>query len=418
MTPNKRLTEEDYAKFLSPISAARKPSAIRALQNLSFLPDMISLGGGLPDPTTFPFTSLSFTLSSGDKVDMSPKLLNQALQYSTTTGLGVLVDWLRQLQIHVHKPHEQTFDLCVGSGSQDLLTKACEALLKEGDNILVESPTYVGVLSFLKPLGVNFVEVQSDKDGLNPDYLEAVMSNWTDIATRPKVLYTVPVGGNPTGADTTVERKRRIYELACKYNFIILEDDPYYYLQFDDYRESYFSMDTEGRVLRFDSLSKVLSGGARVGWVSGPHELVYRIVLHGMSSNVHPSGISQALMFAVLERWGIDGFLAHSKQVANLYKSKRDVFVELARKHLDGIAEFDDPQTGMFAWIKLLGVHDTFALISTKAVEKKILLVPGQEFLPNTRPSPYVRASFSIAPRDKLELALQRLRELVLEARA
>ena len=92
----------------------------------------------------------------------------------------------------------------------------------------------------------------------------------------------MPIGGNPTGSSTSLERKKRIYELAQKFNLIVLEDDPYYYLQFDGKIPSYFSMDVDGRVLRFDSLSKILSAGARLGWVSGPKALIDRIVLHGM----------------------------------------------------------------------------------------------------------------------------------------
>lgn len=104
-------------------------------------------------------------------------------------------------------------------------------LVGEGDNLLIEAPAYVGSLVFLKPLGCNFVEVPVDAEGLNPDKLEAVLSTWEDPNTRPRVLYTVPVGGNPTGTSTTAERKRRIYDIAKRYDIIILEDDPYYYLQ-------------------------------------------------------------------------------------------------------------------------------------------------------------------------------------------
>jgi kynurenine/2-aminoadipate aminotransferase len=127
-----------------------------------------------------------------------------------------------------------------------------------------------------------WVEINSDGEGLNPESLQNALENWPAEKTFPKVLYTVPIGGNPTGSSTTLDRKKRIYALAQKFNLIILEDDPYYYLQFDEKIPSYFSMDVDGRVLRFDSLSKILSAGARLGWVSGPKALIDRIVLHGM----------------------------------------------------------------------------------------------------------------------------------------
>jgi DNA-binding transcriptional MocR family regulator len=96
------------------------------------------------------------------------------------------------------------------------------------------------------------------------------------------VLLQLIKGGNPSGVSTTVDRKRKIYQIAQKYDLLILEDDPYWYLQFEGKDDSYFSMDKDGRVLRFDSFSKILSAGARIGWVSGPKELVDRIILHGM----------------------------------------------------------------------------------------------------------------------------------------
>ena len=88
------------------------------------------------------------------------------------------------------------------------------------------------------------------------------------------MLYTVPVGGNPTGVSQTLERKKEIYEIARQHNLLILEDDPYYYLQFGEKIPSYLSMDVDGRVLRFDSMSKILSSGLRVGWATGPVELI------------------------------------------------------------------------------------------------------------------------------------------------
>ncbi|TPX65016.1 hypothetical protein CcCBS67573_g08246 [Chytriomyces confervae] len=403
----------DYQAFIAPLSKRRQPSAIRSLMPLMAQPGMISLGGGNPHPGTFPFVGMSIQLRSGETLTLDEQEVATGLQYSPTNGLPRLVDWLRKLQTTEHKPPVE-FDVCVGNGSQDVLTKAFDMLLTSEDTLLCESPAYVGSLSFLRPLGCKFAEVSSDAEGLQPKELERVLAEWKDSATRPRVLYSVPIGGNPTGCSTTLERKKEIYEIARKYNLLIMEDDPYYYLQFGETRTpSYFSMDVDGRVLRFDSFSKILSAGVRVGWVTGPKPLIERITLHSQASILHASGMSQLMVQKVLEHWGIEGFLKHTDAVSGFYKSKSQFFIECAKKHLTGLAEWVEPNAGMFVWIKLSGISDSSSLIKMKAVEKKVLLVPGFEFFPNPKVTPYVRASFSTATYEEIDLALARLADLI-----
>ena len=408
----------DYSRFISPKSASRKPSAIRALQAHTFTPGMISLGGGLPHPSTFPVEKITIQTKDGQVLEMTDKLLMSGLQYGQTAGIPSMVEWLNQLQRLVHQP-QIPFELCLGVGSQDVLTKAFDVLLSPGDSMLIESPAYVGILGYLRPNNLNLVEVPVLADGLDPSALEKVLKEWPDINTRPKVLYTVPIAGNPTGTSTSLEKKKQIYALAQKYDFIILEDDPYYFLQvlllikFGEPIPSYFSMDTDGRVLRFDSFSKILSAGARLGWVSGPGPLVERIVLHSMTTNLQPSGLSQAILLTILTQWGHEGFLKHVQQVAGFYKSKRDELIAHCERHLVGLAEWTVPTAGMFCWLKLLGVEDSFSLIKEKALEEKVLLVPGVEFLPNQRPSNYVRASYSMVTSEQMDVALGRLARLL-----
>ncbi|KAI8619541.1 pyridoxal phosphate-dependent transferase [Chytriomyces sp. MP71] len=409
---------KDYTSFFTERSARRQPSAIRSLAPLMALPGMISLGGGNPHPSTFPFVGMSFTLRNGEVITVSEEDAALGLQYSPTNGLPGLVSWLKDLQTTEHKPPcGADFDICVGNGSQDVLTKAFDMLLDGNSTLLCEAPAYVGSLAFLRPIGCKFAEIPSDSDGLNPDALEATLSSWSETqGPRPRVLYSVPIGGNPTGCSTTLARKKHIYEIACKYDILILEDDPYYYLQFADTRTpSYFSMDTQQRVLRFDSFSKILSAGVRVGWVTGPKPLVERIVLHSQASILHASGMSQLMVMKLLQKWGIQGFLEHTVGVSQFYKEKGAFFLECASRHLKGLAEWVEPNAGMFVWIKLNGIRDSSSLIKTKAMEKKVLMVPGFEFFPNPRETPYVRASFSTATKEQIEEACVRLAELIRE---
>jgi len=150
-------------------------------------------------------------------------------------------------------------------------------------------------------------------------------------------MYVNPTGANPTGKIYSLERKKRIYELCCLKDILILEDDPYFYMQFSDHRvPSFFSMDVEGRVLRMDSLSKILSSGIRLGFISGPKPLVERIMLHMQVSVVHASSLSQVITSELLGAWQEEGFFKHLDNVRDFYRKRRDVMVAAADKHLKG----------------------------------------------------------------------------------
>ncbi|RUP51647.1 hypothetical protein BC936DRAFT_146781 [Jimgerdemannia flammicorona] len=339
----------DYTHFISERSKQRVVSPIRALNPLLGIPGMITLGAGNPNPTTFPYESFQLTLKNGEKLSIEGKLLEDALQYGPTAGLPALRSWLRELQIMEHNPPHKNFEISVGTGSQDLITKALEMFITPGDNVLVENPAYTGIVSFLRTLPCKLIDVATDADGIVPLSLEHVLSTWHDLVSIPKILYTVPTGSNPTGVSAPLKRKREVYEIARRYNIIILEDDPYYYLQFTKPRTpSYLSFDVDARVLRFDSMSKILSAGMRLGWVTGPKQLIERIDFHTSVSNLQPSSISQAIALALLTHWGHTGFFAHVDKVSRFYEEKRDVFLRCAERRLKGLAEWAVPTAGEY----------------------------------------------------------------------
>lgn len=255
-----------------------------------------------------------------------------------------------------------------------------------------------------------------DGDGLIPAELRLILAEWpVSERPRPKVLYTIPTGGNPSGASLTQDRKREIYSIAQEYGLLLLEDDPYYYLQFSPERvPSFLSMDVDGRLLRFDSTSKLVAAGIRLGWVTGPAPLVQRIELNLQAQSLHASALSQAILLRLFEHWGgVEGFLAHTLTVADFYKKRRDTFCCLADKHLKGLAEWSVPNAGMFIWMRVPGADDTESLIKEKAVEAKVLMLPGASFMPNGEKSNFVRASFSIPPEEDMDEALRRFAELL-----
>ncbi|EPQ31880.1 uncharacterized protein PFL1_00079 [Pseudozyma flocculosa PF-1] len=461
------------ARFLSDAVALRPASAIRALFPAEMIPGMLSLLAGKPAPQTFPLANISLTLKpeaeSGfdaatgqpQKLEIEGEELAEALQYGATSGPARLVNWLTDMQVRMHgrelvKPGDKldgvagrsAWRVTSGVGSQDLLNKAFEALLNPGDVILSDSPVYTGILPALVMLRARVVPVTSDSQGMSGDALVETMKNWdTAPATkglpRPKCLYTTPTGANPAGTTASDERKRQILAVAREYDFVILEDDPYYYINFEGLGQdpvtrqrsrSYWSLEEEGRdvhgtgrVLRFESFSKILAAGLRLGFATGPVELLDAIDANTAVSNLQPSGVSSVVAYKILSFWGVDGFLRHADNVAAYYERKRDNFEAKAKAVLgaSGVASWVRPVAGMFLWIKLNlpptsdregDEGDSFALISDKAKAAGVLAVPGMAFLPDGRQTCYVRTSFSVIREEDVEEAFVRLRNVVLDA--
>eukprot|EP00466_Bigelowiella_natans_P014347 jgi/Bigna1/51736/estExt_Genewise1Plus.C_30056 len=357
-------SQPDYEEFLRPHAKRREASPIRALTPLLKIPGMISLGGGLPNPELFPFKSLDFELEDA-KLSLTPTELKDALQYSNTPGLPSLLDFMTELQAREHKKEKTSeWSICVQTGSQEGIAKAVDMLIGPEDTVLVDDPTYAGTLALMRPIGCTLEGIACDGEGMIPENLQSKLEELKAKGIRPRVVYTVPTGQNPSGSTATEARKEQIYKIACEWNLLIMEDDPY---RFGCYRRGFnccfdathslltpFSylptLPLFGRVMRFDSLSKILSSGLRLGCVTGPTALVDRINLHTQASNLHPSGVSQALCAKLLHHWGQDGWERHVKKVALYYMKRRDVFEALARKYLSAYAEWTTPSAGMFVW--------------------------------------------------------------------
>ncbi|KAI5632140.1 aminotransferase class I and II domain-containing protein [Phthorimaea operculella] len=291
------LKRNDYNRLVSKRSSKREPAITRLITSLAYKAgkEMVSLAEGMPNEEIFPFNKLQLQFKNGNVMEISGAELATALQYVPSQGLPRLVDQLRDFQEALHRPPPLDRSIIVSNGGQHGIYQCCELLVDHGDPVIMPEYTYTGVQVALKPYNPEILGIPEDSHGMRPEILEAVLESRLKQGLKmPKMLYTIPIGSNPTGSVLTEERKRHIYELACKYDFLILEDDPYMFLNYTDKPvPSFLSLDSCGRVLRLDSLSKVVSSGLRAGWVTAPTALVHRLELHTQAELLHSCSLAQ-----------------------------------------------------------------------------------------------------------------------------
>lgn len=244
-----------------------------------------------------------------------------------------------------------------------------------GDYILMDDYTFASAVETAVPMGLHCLGVPMDSEGLIPSSLNEMLTNWDPAAhnnaLKPFILYLVPTGQNPTGTTQSEHRRKEIYAIAQKHDLYILEDEPYYFLQMQPYTgpnapaipppashedflaslvPSYLSMDTDGRVMRMDSFSKVIAPGTRTGWIVASEQIIERYVRHSEVTVQNPSGMSQLILFKLLEEtWGHSGYLDWLIYMRMEYTARRDVICGAAEKYLPKeVARWEAPGAGMF----------------------------------------------------------------------
>jgi aromatic amino acid aminotransferase I len=253
---------------------------------------------------------------------------------------------------------------------------------ERGDYILTEEYSFSTALETAAPMGVRACGIKMDEQGLLPGALDELLSHWDAVvrgARKPFLLYTVPSGQNPTGATQGAERRKQVYQVAQKHDVYIVEDEPYYFLQMEPYNgstvppnahpishdsflnsllPSFLSLDVDGRVLRLESFSKVISPGSRVGWLVASEQIVERFVRHFECSTQNPSGMAQIILFKLLdEGWGHGGYLDWLINLRMEYTKRRNVMLKACEKYLPAnVTSWHPPEAGMFVSLLFWGI--------------------------------------------------------------
>ncbi|RVX71251.1 hypothetical protein B0A52_04825 [Exophiala mesophila] len=392
-----KVSPKDVSNHFSRVTKHRVPSQVKRFYQYFSIPGIGNLAGGLPNPNYFPYDTLEASTAVPDRFKPTPNKpvdppatgltlsnlnlsdpaaasrvlvphdsaepnllrkidLTTALQYGTAQGYPPLYSFIREfVQEHLHPnvPYKGGAEVILTVGSTDGFSKTLEAFsniwdserdwIREREGLLCEEFAYMNAIQTARPRGLNVVPVAIDDEGMlayGKGGLEDVLSNWdTNKGKRPHLMYTVTMGQNPTSGLLSLTRRKEIYALAQKYDIIIVEDDPYWYLQYpsalelsnkargqstspkppaavnyntldggrssgyeflDSLVPSYLSIDVDGRVVRLDTFSKTVAPGCRLGWITAQPAVIEKIQLITESSTQQPSGFVQSLIAELL----------------------------------------------------------------------------------------------------------------------
>jgi DNA-binding transcriptional MocR family regulator len=379
-------------------------SAIRELFKLLGKPGIISFAGGFPDPAMFDVEGIR--QAANQALTDEP---GAALQYGATEGYQPLREQLSAFMATkgaTVAPHE----LIVTTGSQQALDLLGKTMISPGDKVIVEGPTFLATIQCFRLYGAELVSAPVDADGVNTDELEALIA-----LHQPKFVYLIPTFGNPSGALMSLERRKKVLELAVKYNTLVVEDDPYGDLFFGAVPPpSLLALSdavpgSRDLLAYCGSMSKVLSPGLRVGWMIAQPALLANAVMCKQFSDAHTSTFAQATAAQYLKAGRMPATLANVRKV---YAERAAAMGKALRRELGDAVEFTQPEGGLFFWARLTGAGGKTkdaGEFAKKAIEQGVAFVPGAPFYAASPDRASFRLSFATADVGKIGDGVARL---------
>lgn len=402
----------DYNRFLSRATGTMQESAIRKMGALGLrMPGLISFAAGFPAPDSFAWDAVrDIAQSVLDGSDPS------VLQYGATRGYRPLVEALPELLAErsiLATPEE----VLVTNGSQQALDLSARTFVDPGDVVLVELPSYTGAITAFRNAQARLVGVDQEADGIDIEALDAAVLRERRVGHRVAFLYVVPNFQNPTGLLLSLDKRLRLLEWAARRDVLILEDDPYGAIYFDDVATAAETRplkadDVEGRVVYISSFSKTVAPGFRVAWLAAPAPLAAKLEVIKQAADLCTGTLDQRIIYEVWKR----GVLAARVPMLRAhYQFKRGVMERALRRELGDLTSWAEPRGGFFLWAAMPPSLDTEALL-TRAIAHRVIFVAGTTFYVDGRRSNRARLSFSAPSPEQIEAGIGRLAAAVREA--
>lgn len=402
----------NYDEFLSQAAVGMQESAIRRMGTiLAQNRDLISFAPGYPAPETFPWADFS---------DIARELLSgshgSALQYGATRGFRPLLEAIAGVMQErgVASSMER---LLVTTGSQQGLDLVARVLLDPGDTALVELPAYTGAITAFRNVRAQMEGVPQEPDGIDLRALDDIHQRLVKSGRRVPFLYVVPNFQNPTGLLWSLRKRVQLIEWAATRNVLIVEDDPYRDLYFEDSATQadvrpIKADDHDGRVIYLSSFSKTLAPGFRVAWIDAPAPIAVKLEMAKQAADLCTGVFDQRVVHECVRR----GILARQLPLLRKhYADKRDVMVTACRQESGDALSWTDPRGGFFLWATLPHELDADRLLE-RAVKHGVVYVAGSAFYVNDRGGSRVRLSFSAPTHDQIREGVRRLGDTIREA--
>ena len=370
-------------------------SAVREILKVAEQPDVISFAGGLPAPELFPVGALARA-----HAEIFAQSGAEAMQYSTTEGWLPLREWIAA-RLHGRGIRARAERVLITSGSQQALDLVAKILLDEGDEVIVENPSYLAALQVFSAYEARLIGVEGDDDGMCVDQVERALRQ-----SNPKLIYISPDFSNPKGVSLSLARRRRLVELAHVYRVPILEDDPYGELRYrGEALPPLASLDRDGLVIYTSTFSKTLSPGMRIGWVTAPEEIIHSLVIAKQGADLHTNTITQRAAARLLEWFEYDEHVTRLKQV---YGERSQTMIEAIGRHFPPETRFAKPDGGLFIWVELPESISGEDLLK-EALLEKVAFVPGAPFFAERPRHNFIRLNFSNSKPELIEEGIKRI---------
>lgn len=391
-----------FEKFYSERIKNTPSSFIREILKVTQNSDIISFAGGLPNPISFPQQELKVSMNR-----IADMYGAKIYQYSTTLGL----DSLREHIVSRYKKlwnMDITIDnVIITTGSQQALDLIGKVFINEGDNVMVEKPSYLGLLQVFSMYKAGFVTVKLNDDGLDIEDLKNTVKTY-----KPKAAYLIPNFQNPTGLTYTKENREKVFDVIKDEDMLLIQDDPYGELRFsEDERIPYIGLNLTRKNLYLGSFSKIVTPGMRLGYIIADKEIIKMLETAKQASDLHSNIFGQYLISDYLSNNDLD---KHIEKIKNLYKEQASAMVSAMEKYFPKNVKFTRPEGGMFTWVTLEEGKDVLKLFD-KAISRKVAFVPGHPFYINPKTVNTLRLNYTNADSDTITKGIMRLAEALNE---
>jgi 2-aminoadipate transaminase len=396
----------DSKKFYSKLGATFEPGIMNSILLPKPGTKLIRFTGGSYDVSSLPTAEVKRIFE-----EASPQVWAEMLQYGGTAGMPSLLKELSNFMAGHKIKADPGKEIIVTTGSQEAIDLVSRVFIDKGDQIIVGAPTYLQALSAFRQQYPKFVDVPIDAEGMDTQILEEKLKKIKASGKKAKMLYIIPSFQNPDSSLMTMEKRKRVLELADKYDFIIFEDNPYGYISFEGPMPTPLAgLDNSGRVMYTSTFSKMVSPGMRIGWITANPKFTGHMIEAKNNISICNDGLSQYAAAELFRRGDVERQIP---KVTKVYRKKRDVMLEAMSTSFPKKAKWEEPKGGLFLWVKLPRGFDTDALLKD-SVARGVAFVPGSLFFSKPVHN-YMRLNYSLPSEEEIVTGIQALGRLLKE---